>query len=57
MPDQKSRFEQAARDARPGGFDLVLVGTARYGAWDGLKGSGQDDAMQQYVDLADKLAG
>lgn len=41
--------------ARPGFFDFV--GTAKYEAWDKLKGTSRDDAMQQYVDLANRLSG
>lgn len=38
---------------KPGFFDFV--GTAKYEAWAKLKGSGQQEAMQQYVDLVKKL--
>ncbi len=38
---------------KPGFFDFV--GTAKYEAWDKLKGTARDDAMQQYVDLVAKL--
>ncbi len=34
---------------RPGFTDMV--GRAKYDAWDGLKGTSKDDAMQQYIDL------
>ncbi|HEY1011447.1 MAG TPA: acyl-CoA-binding protein [Herpetosiphonaceae bacterium] len=40
---------------RPGMLDLV--GRAKYDAWAKLKGTGQDDARQQYVDLVAKLGG
>ncbi len=40
---------------RPGFTDMV--GRAKYDAWDGLKGTGKDDAMQQYVDLIEDLKG
>ncbi len=33
------------------------VGRAKYDAWKKDKGMSQDDAMQQYVDLVDKLQG
>jgi len=33
------------------------VGRAKYDAWKKEKGMSQDDAMQQYVDLVDKLQG
>ena len=38
---------------KPGFFDFV--GTAKYEAWATLKGTGQDEAMQKYVDLVNKL--
>lgn len=38
---------------KPGFFDFV--GTAKYEAWAKLKGTGQEDAMQKYVDLVKKL--
>ena len=40
---------------KPGFFDFV--GTAKYEAWAKLKGTGQDEAMQKYVDLVKKLRG
>lgn len=52
-------FKQAsagdAAGARPGFTDMV--GRAKFDAWDGLKGTAKDDAMQQYVDLIDELKG
>jgi acyl-CoA-binding protein len=36
-----------------GFFDFV--GTAKYEAWAKLKGTGQDEAKQKYVDLVKKL--
>jgi acyl-CoA-binding protein len=33
------------------------VGRAKYDAWKKEKGLGQDDAMQQYVDLVKRLQG
>jgi acyl-CoA-binding protein len=50
--------QAAAGDAegkRPGFDDLV--GRAKFDAWDGLKGTSKDDAMQQYVDLVAELKG
>lgn len=38
---------------RPGFFDFV--GVAKYEAWEKLKGTSQQDAMQRYVDLVDSL--
>lgn len=40
---------------RPGGFDFR--GQAKYDAWAKLKGTSQEDAKQQYIDLIDRLAG
>lgn len=52
-------FKQAsAGDAsgdRPGFTDMV--GRAKYDAWDALKGTPKEDAMQQYVDLIAELKG
>lgn len=38
---------------RPGFTDMV--GRAKFDAWDGLKGTSADDAMQQYIDLIESL--
>jgi diazepam-binding inhibitor (GABA receptor modulating acyl-CoA-binding protein) len=38
---------------RPGFSDMV--GRAKWDAWNALKGTGADDAMQQYVDLIESL--
>ena len=38
---------------RPGFTDMV--GRAKYDAWAGLKGTSQDDAQQQYIDLVEDL--
>lgn len=40
---------------RPGFTDMV--GRAKYDAWDGLKGTSKEDAMQQYIDLIEELKG
>jgi diazepam-binding inhibitor (GABA receptor modulator, acyl-CoA-binding protein) len=40
---------------RPGFTDMV--GRAKFDAWEGLKGTSKDDAMQQYVDLIEELKG
>jgi len=40
---------------KPGFFDFV--GTAKYEAWAKLKGTSQDEAMQKYVDLVNKMTG
>ncbi len=41
-------------DKKPGFSDLV--GRAKWEAWTGCKGTPQDDAMQQYVDLIADLS-
>jgi len=38
---------------RPGMTDMV--GRAKYDAWDALKGTAKEDAMQQYIDLINEL--
>lgn len=40
---------------KPGFFDFV--GTAKYEAWAKLKGTGQEEARSQYVELIRKLGG
>ena len=40
---------------KPGFFDFV--GTAKYEAWEKLKGTAQADAMKKYVDLVKTLRG
>jgi diazepam-binding inhibitor (GABA receptor modulating acyl-CoA-binding protein) len=42
-----------ATGERPGMTDFVA--RAKYDAWAALKGTSQEDAMQQYVDLIDGL--
>ena len=39
---------------RPGFTDMV--GRAKFDAWDGLKGTSKEDAMQQYIDLIESLS-
>ncbi len=41
-------------DKKPGFGDMV--GRAKWDAWNGLKGTSQDDAMQQYIDLIASLS-
>ena len=41
-------------EKKPGFGDMV--GRAKWDAWNGLKGTGSDDAMQQYVDLIEELS-
>ncbi|MFC1688427.1 acyl-CoA-binding protein [Pseudomonadota bacterium] len=40
---------------KPGFFDFV--GAAKYEAWEKLKGSNQEDARAQYIELVRKLGG
>jgi acyl-CoA-binding protein len=52
-------FKQAssgdASGERPGFTDMV--GRAKFDAWDGLKGTSKEEAMQQYIDLIEELKG
>ena len=41
-------------DKKPGFGDLV--GRAKWDAWNKLKGTSNDDAMQQYIDLIKSLS-
>jgi diazepam-binding inhibitor (GABA receptor modulating acyl-CoA-binding protein) len=41
-------------EKRPGFTDMV--GRAKWDAWNGLKGTSNADAMQQYVDLIESLS-
>jgi diazepam-binding inhibitor (GABA receptor modulating acyl-CoA-binding protein) len=41
-------------EKKPGFSDMV--GRAKWDAWNGLKGTARDDAMQQYVDLIGSLS-
>ncbi|MDB5797359.1 MAG: Acyl-CoA-binding protein [Paucimonas sp.] len=54
-----SLYKQAsAGDAggeRPGLTDMV--GRAKWDAWNGLKGTGREEAMQRYIDLIADLKG
>ncbi len=49
----KQGTEGDVHGEEPGFMDFV--GRAKYEAWAGLKGTAQDDAMQDYVQLVDKL--
>ncbi len=40
-------------DKKPGFGDMV--GRAKWDAWNGLKGTAKQDAMQQYIDLIESL--
>jgi len=54
-----SLYKQGSRGdvsgKRPGMLDMK--GRAKYDAWAKQKGKSQDDAMQGYVDLVNRLAG
>lgn len=41
-------------DKKPGFTDMV--GRAKWDAWNGLKGTSETDAMQQYIDLIESLS-
>jgi diazepam-binding inhibitor (GABA receptor modulator, acyl-CoA-binding protein) len=41
-------------EKKPGFGDMV--GRAKWDAWNGLKGTSSEDAMQQYVDLIQSLS-
>ena len=49
----KQSTEGDVAGARPGGFDFV--GGAKHDAWAKLKGTGKDEAMQNYIKQVDKL--
>lgn len=54
-----AHFKQASTGdvsgPKPGAFDFK--GKAKYDAWSKLSGMSQEDAMQAYVDLVEKLKG
>jgi diazepam-binding inhibitor (GABA receptor modulator, acyl-CoA-binding protein) len=41
-------------DKKPGFGDMV--GRAKWDAWNGMKGTSKEDAMQQYIDLMGSLS-
>lgn len=49
----KQGSEGDVNGPKPGMFDLK--GQAKYKTWEKLKGTSQEDAQQQYVDLVDSL--
>jgi len=51
----KQGSEGDAKGERPGFTDMI--GRAKWDAWDALKGTSKEDAMQQYVDLVTDLKG
>lgn len=50
----KQATEGDVTGERPGGFDFKAI--AKYDAWLALKGKPRQEAMQEYVALADNLA-
>jgi len=51
----KQATEGDAEGKRPGFTDMI--GRAKWDAWNEIKGSAKDDAMQQYVSLVEDLKG
>lgn len=51
----KQGAEGDVRGEKPGFFDFV--GLAKYEAWERLAGMSREDAMQQYIDLVERLGG
>jgi acyl-CoA-binding protein len=51
----KQGAEGDVKGPKPGFFDFV--GSAKYEAWEKLKGTSQEQAMAKYVDLVKKLVG
>lgn len=49
----KQATEGDVKGKKPGMLDQV--GRAKYSAWEKLKGTGSEDAMQQYMDLLESL--
>lgn len=51
----KQGSEGDASGPKPGFFDFV--GTAKYEAWEKLKGTSSEEAMQKYIALVARLVG
>ncbi len=49
----KQATEGDVKGKKPGMLDQV--GRAKYGAWEKLKGTSSEDAMQQYIDLLEQM--
>lgn len=49
----KQATEGDVKGKKPGMLDQV--GRAKYSAWEKLKGTSSEDAMQQYVDLLESM--
>jgi diazepam-binding inhibitor (GABA receptor modulating acyl-CoA-binding protein) len=50
----KQATEGDNAEKKPGFGDMV--GRAKWDAWNGVKGTGKEEAMQQYVDLIQSLS-
>ncbi len=50
----KQATEGDVEGKKPGFGDMV--GRAKWDAWNGFKGTGKDEAMQQYIDLIQSLS-
>ena len=50
----KQATEGDVEGKKPGFGDMV--GRAKWDAWNGFKGTGKEDAMQQYIDLIQELS-
>ena len=50
----KQATEGDVEGKKPGFGDMV--GRAKWDAWNGFKGTGKDDARQQYIDLIQSLS-
>jgi acyl-CoA-binding protein len=50
----KQATEGDVQGKKPGFGDMV--GRAKWDAWNGFKGTGNDDAMQQYIDLIEGMS-
>lgn len=51
----KQATEGDNHSERPGGFDFKAA--AKYNAWEKLKGSSKEQAMEQYIQIIDRLKG
>ena len=49
----KQSTEGDVSGERPGGFDFKAI--AKFDAWEDLKGKSKEQAMQEYIDLVNKL--
>ena len=49
----KQATEGDISDERPGGFDFKAI--AKYDAWEEKKGKSKEEAMQEYIQLVDRL--